>query len=255
METNKNETKKTKINKKAIKKWFKNHAPVICISFAAFIILVGVLLALFQAEEELVKFTVKDEKLYTYSGTIKMEFDTEVTIDHDNNVSKLMAGEEEIELYTEPIYYENKKQVVFPNTMSVIFPLNERVQKKINRYTVINAEGAQPFATNIKLNYALFDAFVYDGADVYFFLDSGKIKYADKVVEFSAFSFLRCEYNGSIYLYDYEKKEMYYEEEYIGVVTAEMPGYSINVSYDKITVDGEPSLLNKNINALGKLGK
>ena len=30
--------------------------------------------------------------------------------------------------------------------------------------------------------------------------------------------------------------------------------YSINLAYDSIIVDGEPSLLNKNINSLKKLG-
>lgn len=255
METNKNETKKTKINKRIIKKWFKNHAPIICISFAAFIILVGVLLALFQAEEELVKYTVKDEKLYTYSGTIKLEFDTEITLDHNEKVTKLVAGEEEIEVFTEPIYYEDKKQVIFPNAMSVVFPMNDRLQRKINRYTVIDGSYSSPMAQNVKLNYALIDAFVYDGFDVYFFTEKGKITYGEKTVEVPAFSFVRCEYNGSIYIYNYETKEMIYEEEFKGNVMAEFEGYSINLSYDTIVVDGEPSLLSKNINSLGKLGK
>ena len=255
METNKNETKKTKITKKAVKKWLKNHAPIICISFAAFIILLGVLLALFQAEEELVKYTIKNEKLYTYSGHIKLDFDTEITLDNDENVTKLLAGEEEIELFTEPIYYEAKKQVIFPNSMAVIFPTNDRIQRKINRFTIIDGNYSSPVAKNVKLDRALIDAFIYDGFDVYFFTEAGKIKYADKVVDVPAFSFVRCEYNGSLYIYNYETKEMLYEEEVKQIVTAEFEGYTINLSYDNIVVDGEPSLLNKNINALTKLGK
>lgn len=255
METNKNETKKTKINKRTVKKWFKNHAPIICISFAAFVILLGVLLVLFQAEEELVKFKIKDEKLYTYIGLNKMEFDTTITLDHENNVTRLMVGEEEITLFTEPIYYENKKQVVFPVTMSVVFPLNGRIQKKIDRYTIVDGNYSSPIAKNVKLDYAIIDGFVYDGFDVYFFTEAGKIKYGETIVDIPAFSFVRCEYNGSLYIYNYETKEMTYEEEVKQIVTAEFEGYTINLSYDNIVVDGEPSLLNKNINSLGKLGK
>ena len=255
MEINKNENKKIKITKKTIKKWVKKHAPIICISFATFIILLGVLLALFQAEEELVQYQIKDEKLYTYSGDVRLDFDTSVTLDAKENVTKLTAGEEEMEVYTEPIYYADKKKVVFPNTMSVIFPTDNRLQRKINRYTVIDGTYSSPMAKNVNLSHALIDAFIYDGFDVYFFTEDGKITYGEKIVEVPAFSFVRCEYNGSLYIYNYEKQEMIYEKTVKDVVMAEFNGFSINLSYDNIVVDNEPSLLNKNINALAKLGK
>ena len=61
----------------------------------------------------MVKYTIKDEELYTYSGHVKLNFDSEITLDSDENVTRILAGEEEIELFTEPIYYEGKKQVLW----------------------------------------------------------------------------------------------------------------------------------------------
>lgn len=256
-----NEIKKIKARNKnrKIKKWLKKHAPIICISFAAFIVLLSVLLVLFQAEEELVKYKIKNEKLYTYSGQIRLDFYTEITLDHDNNVTKLISGKDEIELLTEPIYYEGKKQVIFPNVMAVIFPMNNDCQKKLNRYTIINGDASHPIANNVNLSYALVDSFIYDGYDVYFFTEDGKITYGDKVVEVSAMSFIRVEYNqgvnGSLYLYNYEKNEMYFDEDVNDTVVAEFEEYSVNLSYDKIIVGEDSRILNKNINSLPKLGK
>jgi hypothetical protein len=75
--------------KKKFKKYIKKYASVICIGFASFFVLVGVLIALFQAEEELVEYTIKNEKLYTYSGDIRLDFDTEITLDYEDNVAKM----------------------------------------------------------------------------------------------------------------------------------------------------------------------
>ena len=63
------ETKeKKKITKKNVKKWLKNHAPIICVSIAAFVLLVFVLLLMFQAEEELEQYEIKNE--YHFSAFI-----------------------------------------------------------------------------------------------------------------------------------------------------------------------------------------
>jgi hypothetical protein len=156
-------------------------------------------------------------------------------------------------LFTEPIYYEGKKKAIFPNVMSVVLPTNERRQYKINRYTIIDGDASHSILTGVKLNYALIDAFLYDGHDVYFFPDGGKITYGDKTVEISKFSFVRCENGGALYIYDYGKNELIFEEETKGNVFAHFDKYKINIAFDTIYVNDEPSLLNRNVNSLKKL--
>lgn len=241
---NKEETKK---EKKSLKKIILKNAPIICISFAAFLMLVGVLVIILRAEEEITQYTIKNERLYTYSLYHRLDITSQVTLDYDENVTKMIYNGEEITLMSEPIYFVGKKEAIFPREMTIVFPRENRIQKKINRYTKVDGEGVQPVLTNTNLKYALNNAFIYDGDNVYFFVNDGKVKYGDKEVSISKFSMVVCEYNGSLAIYDYSTEKMTYEKEFKGNVIAEFEGYSINLSEDKLIVNEESSLLDKNV--------
>lgn len=244
MNSKKDEKKLTKTD---IKKWIIKHAPVICISLAAFIALVAVLVMVFQAKQELEQFTVKYDNLYTYILNNRMDFYTEITLNSEDEVTKMTYNGEEITFLTEPIYYNGQKKAIFPDKMSVVFPVANRAQKKINRFTTIESDGIQPVATNIGLSYALTNAFIYDGYDVFFFLEDGTISYGDKNIEISKMSFVRCEYKGALAIYNYERNEMIYEEKVEGNVIATFRNYSIDLSNDLLNVDGKSSLLIRNV--------
>ena len=183
----------TKKNDKKLKKEIMKKAPIICGSIVAFLLLLGVLLFVFEANEEITQFTIKNEKLYTYSLYHRMDFYTEVTLDHEENVTKLLYNGEEFTLFTEPIYYAEKDLAVFPNRMSVVFPLEGKKQRKINRYTKVDGRGEQIVISNNNMKYALTDSFIYDGGDVYVFTDGGIVKYGDKEIAISKMSMLVCE--------------------------------------------------------------
>lgn len=249
MKTNNEEKKQKKITKRIVKKWLKKHAPIICVSIAAFLLLLVALLVVFQAEEELVQYQIKNENLYTYSLNHRLDFYTEVTLDHKNNVTKMLYNGEEITLFTEPIYYSDKKIVVFPNNMTFVFPLNGRTQRRINRYATIDAEGAQMTLKTKDLQYPITYGFIYDGDDVYFFTENGQITYDGKTIEVSKLSFVRCEYRGSLSIYDYKTQTMTYEESVKGSVIAKFKKYEVNMSSDTLIMDDEPSLIDKNVDA------
>ena len=255
MEKSKKQEKSVKISKTDIKKWIIKHAPVICISLAAFIILVVVLLFVFQAREELQQFTMESKELYTFAADHKLEYTGKLTLNHENNVTKMTYNGEEITFLSEPIYYKDQKKLVFPNKMSVVFPISNRNQYKINRFTVIDNEGVQPYAQNVDLNYGLTNAFIYDGYDVYVFVEAGTITYGDKTVEVSPMSFARCEYKGALSIYNFEKDEMIYEEMINDNVTATFENYSIDLSSDLLIVSEEPSLLTRSIDVQPMLSK
>lgn len=247
MRTKINKDAEVKKDKKSFKKVLMKNAPIICISFAAFLLLVGVLLVVFQAKEEITQYTIKNERLYTYMLNHRLDMTSQVTLDHDNNVTKMIYNGEEITLVSEPIYYADKAKAIFPNDMSVVFPRDNRRQMKINRYTTIEGGSVQAMLTNTNLKYALTDAFIFDGDAVYFFVEDGNIKYGDKTIPVSKFSMAVCEYRGSLAIYDYKTQKMTYEEKFEGNVIAEFANYSINLSEDKIIIKGEDYLLDKNV--------
>lgn len=247
MEKNKKQEKNVKINKTEIKKWIIKHAPVICISIVAFIVLVVVLVIAFQAKEELQQFTVESKELYTFAADHKLEYTGQLTLNHEDNVTKMTYNGEEVTFLSEPIYYKGQKKLVLPNKMSVVFPVANRNQYKINRFTVLDNEGIQLYARNVDLNYGLNNAFIYDGYDVFVFIEAGTITYGDKTIEVSPMSFARCEYRGALSIYNYEKDEMIYEEIVNENVIATFENYSIDLSNDLLIIYDEPSLLTRSV--------
>lgn len=250
------QTKENKKKKVSLKKIIHKHAPAIVISFAAFVILVGVLLAVFQAKEKLVQYTIKDENVYMYVQDMRMDFYSTITLDHEDNVTKLYIDEEyEMDMGTEPLYYENKEEVIFPNVMSVIFPLEGKSQKKLNRFTTVNGEGIQAIISNQNLKYALVDGFIYDGGNLYFFVEKGTLTWGTNKIELSPMSMVDCYYQGDLSIYDYEKNEAVLYENVTDDVIITFDDYSVNLSYDSVAVDDSSFLLHKNIEKLATLEK
>lgn len=235
---------------KKIKKYIKNNASLVCLSCGAFLLLTVALLFVFRAKEELVQYSIKNENIYTFAANLRLDFYSTITLDHENNVTKLVSGAEELELYNEPIYYVGRKEAVFPNKMTVVFPLENRIQKKINRYTVVDGQGIQPVVSNVNLKYALNDSFIYDGSNIYFFLEPAKVTWGNNSVDVPFFSFVFCDYRGDLIIYNYDTEEIIYHEMVNDVVMAEFKNYKINMSHDSIIVNDKSSLLQKNIESL-----
>ena len=126
----------------------------------------------------------------------------------------------------------------------------ERVQKKINRYSIIDGQGIQPVLSNVNLKYALTNAFIYDGANIYFFLEEAKITWGTNEVTVPCFSFVFCDYIGDLIIYNYETEEIIYHEMVNDIVTAEFENYKINMSHDSVIVNDKSTLIQKNIESL-----
>lgn len=242
---------KTKEKKKiSIKKWIIKHAPAIVLSFASFVLLVGVLLAVFQAKEELVQYSITNESVYFYIQDARFDFHTKITLDHEDKVTNLYAGDNTMQLSNEPLYFVSKEEAIFPNTMSVIFPVEGQLQKKINRFTVVNGEGIQTILSNQGLKYALTNGFIYDGGDVYFFVEKGTLTWGTESVELSPMSFVTCDYYGDLSYYDYETKQARLIEKVETDVIMNFENYQINLSYDSVDIGKDSFLLQKNVDAL-----
>jgi hypothetical protein len=160
-----------------------------------------------------------------------------------------------MDMGTEPLYYENKEEVIFPNTMSVILPVEGKMQRKLNRYTTINGEGIQAIISNQNLKYALTNGFVYDGSNLYFFVEKGTLSWGTNKIELSPMSMVSCYYQGDLSIYDYEKNEAVLYENVTDDVIMTFEDYSVNLSYDSVAVDNSSFLLHKNIEKLAALEK
>lgn len=190
------------------------------------------------------KVTYKNEMYQYYAGE-KCDYYGETVITRQQEITKIKSGEAVFEHDTSPIYFEKQPKILLPSTMSVVLPqLN--VVKKLNYFTEISEiQQGDFFVKKDGLKKVVSDCFLFDGKNLYVFLEKTTIKYLDKTIELEPFSFVSVNYNQSIEIYDYKNKKHTLEQTDVCDVVAETKsGSKISLSTDTLfRKDGQEQLL------------
>lgn len=226
-----------------------------------FVSVLGIILICFfvfkllnSAEKEIVTYkTKKGQEIYFYIGEKKYEFSSQIVISSDNEIITVKTENYNFDFGSEPIYFKNKNEVLFPNRMSVVFTKNSYIQNKINKLSKIVLDGSL-YIQNKNLNYPVNDAFLYDGNDLFFFLNETEIKIGSYSEKLSPFSYAVYNYNKELFMYDYKDDRMIYFPNIEENVLATNKDYVINLGTDSIIHKDGSKLLMKNLDFLNKLG-
>lgn len=118
----------------------------------------------------------KEVSVYQYFGGIKNEYTAIVTYNLRDSIVDVKAKDKKIEYDSIPIYYKDENKVIFPNEMTIVFPLREGSQFKLYKYaTYYKEDNLHYIKNNIDVGtYNYF--FLYDGKDVFFFPDEVTLK-------------------------------------------------------------------------------
>ena len=219
-------------------------------SGVAIIIIAIVVVLSFRAKKEIEEYTIKNEKLYIYFGNQKLEYDSKITLNRNNDITKILTDEKEMDLDSEPIYYYDSKKIILPSNMLIAFPLNGVLQKKVSYYTIISNNAGQIHAKNHNLDKVVDDAVLFDGDDLYVFTSEVEIAFGSEKVKISPLSFVLCNYKGDLYIYNYENDSMKTYENVKDIVYARNNKYEINLSVDSVTFNDKNVLLTKNFESL-----
>ena len=238
---------------KKFKSWFSIHRFRL-IAYIALITIVTVIIVVYNFKRDLSKITIKDYSFYQYSFGYKQEYNGTIHLDEKDNITKLTFKNVTVELDSTPLYYENVNKVLFPKKMAAIYPLSNISQYKINNYSTITKNKYKEFILNDgSLKKDLQNCFLYDGSDLYFFLESTIITIGDKKYELSPMSYVIVKYNSQVEIYNYndDKNEIITigNEE----VFAKTNSYLINLSIDAVTRGENSRLLIKKIDFLDNL--
>ncbi len=236
-----------------IGKFVKEHMIPIFIVLCVIVIFIIVLLLMKNVKEELENYTVKDANLYQYFREIRRDYNTTLTISNEKEITELKINDETVELDSTPFYYQDEKKVLFPQQMSVIFPLANSLQKKIPYFTELDGTEMVSFLKNSNLEYQLFNAFLFDGNDMYFFPDGITIKFMDREISLSPYSYVIVNFNQEVIYYNYEMDIADVVENVTGDVLAVGDGYNINLSIDAVIYGEKSRLLLKNLEYLDNL--
>ena len=113
----------------------------------------------------------KEIEVVQYFGGIKTEYTAIFTYNLKDILIDIKAKDKKIEYDSTPIYVKDKDEIVFPEAMSLVFPLKEGSQYKVYKYGLYewNSDGSYITSNGIKKDYSYY--FLFDGKKLFFFPD------------------------------------------------------------------------------------
>ena len=179
-----------------------------------------------------------------------MEYTGSQQISKKGEITLISTKDSNIQLDSTPIYYKNEEnKALFPEAMLEITPLDNGKTTKINKFTNIIKEDVSIYLEGKDEKKQVSNGFIYDGEDLYFFIEKTKIVIGDEEYEISPLSYVITTYKNGVEIYNYEKEEYKVIETEEDVV-AQTDSYIINTSIDILKANGKEQLLLKNVDAL-----
>lgn len=215
---------------KKIKENYKLLVPVITI------LLLGIVLFFFL---KIYSYNIYRDsiKVNAYKEVVgdKIEFSLILYVDKNDIVREIKAEDKKINFDSNPIYYKDDDKVFFPTKMSVVFPFEDHNQYIIEENTI--------FEKDYEINYLQVEGkkkeylnyFIYDGEDLYFFIDEVVININDNTYKkISAMSYISLVGDTLIY-YDKETdKSEVIELKSSDMITIKNEYINIDLRSDKV---------------------
>lgn len=198
--------------------------------------------------------SVKEHEFYQYVMGNKIEYKGIVKMATKNDITELTTDEGTISLDSIPIYYKDEKnKVILPSDMAIAFPMENGALYKVNSLSTIYIDHGEVFVQKGNLNKQLQDAFLYDGNDLYFFIENTKLTVNSTEYNLPPLSYVNATYKGYVEIYNYDTEEYTYIEKVTSDITAKTSKYSINLSIDSMQYEENDQLLLKRIKNLQNL--
>ena len=252
--------RKEKIEEQAevLEKKKKRKSSIITTSIIAALIVIIVIVIIIIGS--LNSTTVESHDFYQWYSGQRVEYKGELTFTRKEGLTELKATDRKVTLDSTPVYYADENgKVIFPEDMAIVYPNNNGMMYRINNFADITEENGEIYLeTNLatKTNKTKLEkAFLYDGQDLYFFLERTSITVNGTTYEVSPLSYAIVRYKQSVEIYNYDKDEYQVidttETQDVKVVT---DTYTINMSVDSLQTAEKEQLLIKGLSYLQEFG-
>ncbi len=195
--------------------------------------------------------------VYQYFSDRKYEYSAMISKNRKDVIIDYKPIDVKINLDSTPIYYNSKKDdiVVFAKDMSVVMPTMSCAEYLAPGYSYITFKNNIYTMTTNKYNGKLNHYFLYDGGDLYFFIEKVILKINNEEIELSPYSYVIANYGG--YLSYYDRGTDTYKTLTIGnhdiVVSNEY--YKILIDKDIIDYQGTNVILTSKLDKLNTIDK
>ena len=202
------------------------------------------------------------ENYYQYFIGIREDYSGDIEIVRTDQYTQLIKEDGQVVyLDSTPIYYTDKLgQVIFPSKMELVNTQSGTLNALNNFTNLIQESQVMYVKKHNKDNRRSIsnNSFLYDGADLYFFLEDMTITVGSEKYELSPLSYAIVNYGQNIEFYDYEKDEYTILDEKIAtsteiLATNKNKDYTINMGVDSFSTASLDQLLIKNVNNLTEL--
>ena len=225
------------------------------------IIPLSLILVLFIAASVYYKVRIYDtykkdtnDKFYQWFYNRKYEYTGTVSTNRKNEIVDFTTKDYDISFDSTPVYYQKKKIVVFTTNMSVVMPTLNCSEYLSPKYSYLTtSKNNNHTLTTKKYNSKLGHYFLYDGKDLYFFLDEVKLKIDNQEITLSPLSYVIAENNKYVTYYDKKTDTFKTIETTSNSTTAENDYYKIYVSTDNIDYYGTNVILTSKITELNPI--
>lgn len=197
----------------------------------------------------------KEEKVYQYFYDEKYEYNSIISKNRKDVIVDFKPQEININLDSTPIYYENKDIVILPKNMSVVMPTLSCAEYLTKGYSYITYENGVYNLTTDRYNKKLNHYFLYDGFDLYFFIEPVTLIVENDKIQLTPFSYVIAKYGKYISYYD--KKTDTFKTITTTETNAKIENeyYKIHISRDTIDHQGTNIILTSTIENLNTIDK
>ena len=194
----------------------------------------------------------KDEtiEVFQYFYEKKYEYNLKVSKNRRDVIVDIAPQDIKVEYDSTPIYYKNSDVIILPKDMSVVMPTLSCQEYISKSYSYITYKNGNYTLTTNKYNNKLNHYFLYDGLDLYFFIEPVTLTINEEKIELSPFSYIIAKYNNSISYYDKKTDTFKVIETKDDNSIIENKYYSINISKDTLNYQGTNVILTSSIDNL-----
>lgn len=205
-------------------------------------------LVLFFVFSDYKKMKTEKHNFYYYFSSERVDFEGNIITNSDNTI--LSLNNDNITITSTPIYYlEQEKQMILPSNMEIVYPYKNKPMYKLGKLSKVYNKSNNIYVNTENGIGRLYDCFLYDGADLYVFVENTTVIIGENKYELSPLSFVEAS-QGYIKIYNMYKDEYIFLEDYTGIVEAYTKEYYINLSHDTFTYNTAYYMLIKNVDGL-----
>ena len=196
----------------------------------------------------------KDEKVYQYFFNQKYEYKASIGFNRKQEVVEFKTKDYDINFDSTPIYYQKQDKIIFPADMNVVMPTLNCSEYLANKYSLLTKNKENYILKTEDYEGKLGHYFLYDGNNLYFFLDEVTLKIGDETIKLSPLSYVIADTEkSSISYYDKENDTAKTIETTNTDSVVETEYYKIYVSIDQIDYYGEDVILTSKIDELNPI--